>query len=93
MYESSQHLLVDMIGNHLSMISGHAQPYISWEGEGAGRGKGVGRGGVYYYSCTLALALVYTVPGQKSWTAGCFLKQNYPKYRLCERDMGGSYLL
>ena len=34
-----------------------------------------------------------TVPGHKSWTAGCFLKQNYPKYRLCEREMGGSYLL
>ena len=34
-----------------------------------------------------------TVPGHKCLTAGCFLKQNYPEYRLCERDMGGSYLL
>ena len=23
--------------------------------------------------------ITHTVPGQKSWTAGCFLKQNYPK--------------
>ena len=23
---------------------------------------------------------VYTVPGHKSWSAGSFLKQNYPKY-------------
>ena len=36
---------------------------------------------------------VHTVPGHKSLTAGCFLKQNYPKYRLYERNMGGSYLL
>ena len=35
----------------------------------------------------------YTVPGHKSLSAGSFLKQNYPKYRLCERDMGGSFLL
>ena len=35
----------------------------------------------------------YIHPGHKSLTAGCFLKQNYHKYRLCERDMDGSYLL
>ena len=34
-----------------------------------------------------------TVIGHKSLSTGSFLKQNYPKYRLCERDMGGSYIL
>ena len=42
---------------------------------------------------TKLASFLHTVPGHKSWTASCFLKQNYPKYRLCERDMGGSYLL
>ena len=36
---------------------------------------------------------IHTVIGHKSLSAGSFLKQNYPKYRLCERDMGGSFLL
>ena len=36
---------------------------------------------------------IFTVPGHKSWSAGPFLKQNYPKYRLCEEDMGGSFRL
>ena len=34
-----------------------------------------------------------TEPGHKSWSAGSFLKQNYPKYRLCQRDMGVSFQL
>ena len=38
-------------------------------------------------------ARTYTVPGHKSWSAGPFLKQNYPKYRLCEENMGGSFRL
>ena len=39
------------------------------------------------------ISIVSTVPGHKSWSAGPFLKQNYPKYRLCEENMGGSFRL
>ena len=44
---------------------------------------------MYYY----VTRLCDTVTGHKSLSAGCFLKQNNPKFKLCDRYLGGSYLL